>query len=337
MTALTYLIQAEQNHCCYTAFCQHTKPKSQGGLGYITEIILDQDEMNNTLLEHSHTHFAKAQGSPFTVEPLMQLLQYDGLTPLGNQVLTGCADLESLSLNCPTNTLLCNMWDKMPSPTLHAHPLNYEEDLQWGIKKWKEGTTTSPLGHHLGIYRLLLCHVLNDTEQKKYQQQHPLDLIIQGQDVLHLVFDIMTLALHHTYMLEHWQTVWTMFIEKELGNPDLARLWCIMIFEADWQLLRKWHSLHSFLPKSEINHALTDAQGGGRKGCSAINQATQQVLNMEVIRLNQCLALDLFLDACPCFNLMVEVCHNMACQRHGAVEDYLRLHAQMHCLMKYYV
>jgi len=39
-----------------------------------------------------------------------------------------------------------------------------------------------------------------------------------------------------------------MFIKKELGNPDLACLHCIMIFEADWQLLLKWHSLYGFLP-----------------------------------------------------------------------------------------
>jgi len=35
--------------------------------------------------------------------------------------------------------------------------------------------------------------------------------------------------------------------------------------------------------------------------------------------------------------LMVKVCHNMACHCHGAADDYLRLHAQTHCLMKYFV
>jgi len=34
----------------------------------------------------------------------------------------------------------------------------------------------------------------------------------------------MTLALKHTYTLEHWKMVWTIFIEKELGNPNLALL-----------------------------------------------------------------------------------------------------------------
>ncbi len=45
----------------------------------------------------------------------------------------------------------------------------------------------------------------------------------------------------------------------------------------------------------------------------------------------------MYLDACWCFDLMVEVCHNMACRRHGAADDYLRLHAQTHRSLKYYV
>jgi len=53
----------------------------------------------------------------------------------------------------------------------------------------------------------------------------------------------MSLALLHTYMLNCWKTVWTLFIEKEIGNPDINQLRCIMLFEADWQLLLKWHAL----------------------------------------------------------------------------------------------
>jgi len=67
-------------------------------------------------------------------------------------------------------------------------------------------------------------------------------------------------------MLECWKTVWTMFIEKDLGNLDLNLLRCIMIFEADWQLLLKWHSSYGFLPQTEHAHTLTPDQGGGRKG-----------------------------------------------------------------------
>jgi len=124
--------------------------------------------------------------------------------------------------------------------------------------------------------------------------------------------------------------------EKEMGNPDLNNLRCIMIFKANWQLLLKWHSLYGFLLKSEMAHTLTPVQGGGHKGHSAIDQAMQQIIEMELIKLIQRSAINLFLDTHHCLDVMVEACHNMACHQHGTADNYLQLHAQIHCLMKYY-
>jgi len=58
-----------------------------------------------------------------------------------------------------------------------------------------------------------------------------------------------------------------------------------MIFEADWQLLLKWHSSYGFQPKTELAGTLIQVQGGGQKGRSAIDQATQHILEMEVVHL----------------------------------------------------
>jgi len=339
-SAVKYLIRAEQNRRCYAAFRQHTKPKSAGGLAYLLETnpatqqtttILDQEEMEKTLLDYSRTHFAAAQGSPFTIAPLSNLLQYDGLTNFGDKILKGRAHLEHLPFDEPTRALLTHLRDKSNDDS-RKHPFVYEE-LQEGIKKWPENTTTSPSGRHLGIYKTLQRHVITPAPNAPPST----DPINQGRDVLYLIFDIMSLALTHTYTLNRWKTVWTFFIEKDLGNPDINRLRCLMIFEADWQLLLKWHAAKGFLPKSEAAHTLTPVQGGGRKGRSAIDQATQQVVETEIIHLNQRPAIDLFLDLRHCFDYMVEACHNMACRRHGAADDYLRLHAQTHRLMRYYV
>jgi len=95
--------------------------------------------MNHTLLEYSCTHFAKAQGLPFTVDLLQRLLNYDGLTPFGNQIFNGRAALEHLPLNAPTKALLQHMRNKLLSPYPQSHPMLYEE-LQQGIKKWPEKT-----------------------------------------------------------------------------------------------------------------------------------------------------------------------------------------------------
>jgi len=138
-----------------------------------------------------------------------------------------------------STTILQNLCRKTPEDD-ETPILDYATLLE-GIKKWPKKTTTSPSGHHLGIYKLLGKHVVkkkkeNEKQPEIIEETGPLK---QGRDVLYLIFAIMSLALTHAYPLQWWCQVWTIFIEKELRNPDLEWLWCIMIFEADWQLLLK--------------------------------------------------------------------------------------------------
>jgi len=152
------------------------------------------------------------------------------------------------------------------------------------------------------IYKSLQWHV-KEKKTNKDKNPEPLPKCIQqGRDILYLIFDNLTLALQHSHTLNRWKMVWTMFIEKELGNPDLQRLQCLMIFEADWQLVLKWHSSYGFLPKAKQANTLTPDQGGGRKGRSAIDQALQQVAETEIINLNQNQHIVLFLDLRHCFD-----------------------------------
>jgi len=131
-----------------------------GGLAYLLETnettnktttILDHEEMEKTLLDYSCTHFTVAQGLPFTVAPLSNLLQYDGLTNFGDKILQGRVHLETLPLDKPTHALLANLKHKSSNKTRH-HPLIYEE-LQKGIQKWPKNTMMSPSGCHLSIYK----------------------------------------------------------------------------------------------------------------------------------------------------------------------------------------
>jgi len=69
-----------------------------------------------------------------------------------------------------------------------------------------------------------------------------------------------------------------------------------MLFEADWQLLLKWHSSYGFLPATKKAGTLVITQGGGRKGRSAIDQVTQHVIKTEIVHLNQKSMIDLYLD-----------------------------------------
>jgi len=69
----------------------------------------------------------------------------------------------------------------------------------------------SPSSHHLGIYKSLQCHVLDNDKREQLPSNTPLEPIQQGCNVLYLIFDVMALALKHTYTLKQWHTVRTMF------------------------------------------------------------------------------------------------------------------------------
>ncbi len=128
------------------SFSATHQTKTSGGLGYVTiqtnneqppTTVLDKEDLDATLLEYSHKHFATAQGSPFTTEPLARLLQYDGLTPFGDRVFNGCNNFKQFKFDEPTQALLRNVKNKTTSEAVWQHPLNYNLLMQ-GIKKWPE-------------------------------------------------------------------------------------------------------------------------------------------------------------------------------------------------------
>jgi len=150
------MICTKKNRNCYALFRQHTKPKSVGGLAFVMVThddgtkhpLLGCTELETTLLEYSQTHFASAEGSPFTQEPLARLLQYDGLTPFGDRVTNGRHLGNIHTFDEPMQAILDNLCRKTQAneqPTTLDH-----EKLLEGIKNGPNG---------------LQCHHLDGTSE----------------------------------------------------------------------------------------------------------------------------------------------------------------------------
>jgi len=77
------------------------------------------------------------------------------------------------------------------------------------------------------------------------------------------IYWLLQLALRHTHVYQRWRTVWNMYLEKKPGNLRIDLLRTLHLFEADYNLLLKWHSSKGFMTKAERNHTLQDNQGGG--------------------------------------------------------------------------
>jgi len=198
-----------------------------------------------------------------------------------------------------------------------------------GFKKWPEATTTSPSGRHLGIYKSLAKHFPPPKDKTNpTPNNEPDDPIQSGTDILKLIISMMSLAVKHTHTYDRWRTIWTLLLEKDAGNPTIDRLRTIHLYEADYNLLLKWFSSQGFILKSEKAHRITESQGGGRPGRSAIDLALTKVLSYEVAKTLRLRVIIVDNDATACFDRMVEAPNNLACLQHSADPLYVKLHAQ---------
>jgi len=90
--------------------------------------VIEPWEMEAHLLAYCQTHFQTPQGSPYTVPPLINILGYDSLTPFGEQILQGTANLNNLPLQKHTKLTPTHL--AFPrSPKIPGAPI-------WGNAQW---------------------------------------------------------------------------------------------------------------------------------------------------------------------------------------------------------
>jgi len=150
---ILHLCTAKQNHKCFTLHHNYMKPQSARGLTRLLIpdpiasdkwlTIIKPHNMEQQLMEYCCIHFQQAQGSPCTVPPLSDLLNYDSLTPFGAQVLSGTTNLTSLDVSPYTRLLLQHQHTWLPADHQKLQPFPFEAMLD-RFCKWPEQMSTSP-------------------------------------------------------------------------------------------------------------------------------------------------------------------------------------------------
>jgi hypothetical protein len=152
----------------------------------------------------------------------------------------------------------------MPDEIWQLGTINHEvstEDFYHGFQHWKESTSTSPSGRHLGHYKA----IINDPERKKaacdenYVSKHKLDF-------LEVYTKLVNIPLKYGFAPEGWCTSITVMIKKDLGSPRIEGLQVIHLFEADYNFCLKhlWgsHMVH----KGKDSRTFGDQQDGSQPG-----------------------------------------------------------------------
>ena len=205
-----------------------------------------------------------------------------------------------------------------PAITIDNEPVSTEistADVLKGFGRWRESTSTSPSGRHLGHYKA----------------------IIKDETLLDCLTKFLSIAVYHGISLSRWHQSVNIMIEKDEGQPKINRLRIIHLFEADFNFLLKllWGS--RLVHRAAAHGLLNQGQYGSVPGRTAIELVMLQQLSNDICRTQKVNIIRFENDASACYDRILVHLGLMAARRCGMPENAVVLHGETLQNMQYKV
>ena len=123
---------------------------------------------------------------------------------MGEQILQGTYDTTDLDDN--VELLIEHMKQSAEMAALESHPTVTEAEYTQKLKVWKESTSTSPSGLHLGHYKALISkHQYTDVEDLEGGDEDTEDEVAAKRDKWnHMQSTMLTLCLYCKWTVPYW-------------------------------------------------------------------------------------------------------------------------------------
>ena len=276
--------------------------------------LLDADEIELELLRYNHDWFRQAADTPFGHGELYDMLGYSGITEEAHAVAEGdCIAHLGIPMSHEVQTFLEEC--RRPDNVLSVDPVITCKDFVESIKAWKEKTSTSPSGRHLGHYRTAIL----------------------DRDLVSLHTDLLNIPIQYGFAPERWTHSVTPLIEKDDGLPYLTRLRVIHLFEADYNLFLKIVFGRRMVKNAEQAEALNDQQHGSRPRRMTTDALFLSRLSKDLIRQLKSNSAHMDNDATGCYDRIVTSLGMLACRRLGVPRTAIACQANVLRNMRYAV
>lgn len=270
--------------------------------------ITDPHEIERYLLLRNQLHFGQAQGTPFTVFPLAEELDWGGSTSVADDILEGryipSAEISPLCQQVLNRCKATNPLDGLPAT------VDFDVFCE-KISIWRESTTTSPSGRHLGRYKALLSSGADDSPELQGQT-----FLSKQQQIAKLILQLINFCIQTGYVLERWKNVVNIMIFKDQGNFQIHRLRIIHIYEADFNLVLavKWREL---LHYADRRNSINAGQYGGRPGREATSVALLEELRTDISYCTRRSLLTFDNDAASCYDRIIPALASLINRKYG--------------------
>jgi hypothetical protein len=128
------------------------------------QTVTDPVALEYYLLLRNRLYFGQAQGTPFMTDPLSSDLDSAASTPQADEVLAGTYTTNVGILQCTALLQACKATANLDTIPAELTMVGFHGK----IKAWKETTSTSPSGSHLGRYKALFGKNKYDRNEEEY-------------------------------------------------------------------------------------------------------------------------------------------------------------------------
>jgi hypothetical protein len=223
-------------------------PKEGTELEYFA--ITDGPTIGTLILNRNIRHFRQAETTPLATPQVIRTIRFGADTDRAEQLLDGTGDPTDITDDEWSRYLLTSM-------RRHSKELKIEitkEKMMNKYKIWKERTSTSPLGRHLGHFHALF----RPMKAKDDKDRERLDDI--RTEIIELHARMLQTAYDNEHVYKRWEYILTCMLGgKDSGIPRIHRLRVIHLYECDLNILFSLffreldqHCEHNYLIKKGV-------------------------------------------------------------------------------------
>lgn len=284
------------------------------------QMITDPVHIEYYLMLRNRLHFGQAQGTPFTTPPLSDHLDWEASSPFVEDVLTGEYSTTVTTAQCAQLLQECKS-----TSDLDVIPATLTMDEFSGkIKKWREATTTSPSGRHLGRYKALFKPGSYDANTDPDTAR---EFEAKQTAIAEIIVSIINYCIRNNHVLSRWKSIVNTMIFKDAGEYKIHRLRVIHIYEADFNLLLavKWRQL---LNHADEHGTIHDGQYGGRPGCEAQSLTFLEELKYDISYVSRRTLFNFDNDAMSCYDRIIVALASLINRKYGQHRSIVAVHAK---------
>lgn len=280
------------------------------------DTILSKTDIEDHLTTFNKEAFRAAAESPCGHGLIHDALTFTSISPAATKLLKGIVPQEWHGDDELLREFLASF--TIPLTVQEADPIQTKitsADIKKGISSWKEATTTSPSGRHLGHYKA----------------------IVQDPSLLECMSKFLDIAVSRGISITRWQRAVNVMIEKDHGDPKINRLRIIHLFEADYNLFLKLMWGSRLVQRAVQLNLLNAGKHGSTPGKTTMEPIMLTQLTADMSRLLKVNYVRFDNDASACFDWIIVALGMLAARRCGMPIHAIRSHAKSLELMKYMV